>query len=262
MLKQAHETTPLAMIVITLAILGIFVIVFLRYKLSMNSLEIKVLTILIIDIIYVGMMGIIIGAYYPVLTIDTIPWSIFVGTLSTFLLTITYSYIVKIIKSYSSLAGEVSAMATELASSSEEVSAASEEISSTVTSVLENGRMMKVSSDNIKKILHITTRISDQTNLLAINANIEASRAGEHGRGFAAVAEEVRKLATETKESLSDTSDKINEIISQIEAQFEALMAITASTEEQSSTMEEVTATANKLDSLAIKLSGKFKKRI
>ncbi|MFX1238707.1 MAG: methyl-accepting chemotaxis protein [Promethearchaeota archaeon] len=147
--------------------------------------------------------------------------------------------------SYSSLAGEVSAMATELAASSEEVSAASEDITSTVTKVLENGRSMKVSSDSIKKILQLTTKISDQTNLLAINANIEASRAGDHGRGFTAVADEVRKLAIESKDTLSETRIKINEIISQIEHQFESLLAITTSTEEQANTMEEVSATAN-----------------
>ncbi|MFX1558438.1 MAG: hypothetical protein ACFFC9_14385, partial [Promethearchaeota archaeon] len=62
--------------------------------------------------------------------------------------------------------------------------------------------------------------------------------------------------------ALSDSNTKINEILSQIEYQFESLLAVTSATEEQASTMEQVSSTANQLDSLAIKLSGKFKKRV
>ncbi|MFX1371715.1 MAG: methyl-accepting chemotaxis protein [Promethearchaeota archaeon] len=192
----------------------------------------------------------------------SIPYTIFSLGTGIGLVLFIFFYVIRIIKNYSNLAGEVSSMATELASSSEEVTSASEEISSTVNSVLENGRAMKNSSDYINKILQLIIEISDQTNLLALNAKIEASRAGENGRGFAAVADEVRKLATETKAALSDSNTKINEILSQIEYQFESLLAVTSATEEQASTMEQVSSTANQLDSLAIKLSGKFKKRV
>ena len=101
----------------------------------------------------------------------------------------------------------------DLAQSLQEIVSSIQNNSSQELEISNKVTMLADQSNQIKEIITIIKEIADQTNLLALNAAIEAARAGEHGRGFAVVADEVRKLAERTQKSLSEIDSAIGIIV-------------------------------------------------
>lgn len=139
-------------------------------------------------------------------------------------------------------AEETAAIAQEGKATGEQAAASAREVETTIETTVENVRSLDEQMTAIGEIVDLIRDIAEQTNMLALNANIEAARAGDEGSdGFAVVAGEVKTLAEETQQAASQIEELIAETQQQTDATVEEVQAAARHTETSLEAVREVT---------------------
>ncbi|CAM4158295.1 methyl-accepting chemotaxis protein [Lederbergia lenta] len=152
--------------------------------------------------------------------------------------------------------------AENLSAITEQTAAAIEEITSSVTELADrvgaiSTRVQEVSvgANEIGEISTVVKAVSDQSNLLGLNAAIEAARAGDAGRGFSVVAEEIRKLATNSKDNVTQIDEITKGIQNAIQDLNVAFTGVNQFSVNQAATVQEISSTIQEISKTAQHLS-------
>lgn len=151
--------------------------------------------------------------------------------------------------------------ANTLATTSEEISMTSEEIAGTATDLANTVSDLKVLGQKVVEELHKTdeildfiTRVADNSNLLGLNAAIEAAHAAEHGRGFGIVAQEIRKMSVSSAASAKEIAGILEKIKMNITRMDATLLDCLGQSERQAAATEEITASMQQLAASAVEI--------
>ncbi|OKP98964.1 methyl-accepting chemotaxis protein [Paenibacillus sp. P46E] len=151
--------------------------------------------------------------------------------------------------------------ANSLAVTSEQISSTSEEIAGTASELANTVSDLKVLGQRVVEELHKTDeildfirKVADNSNLLGLNAAIEAAHAAEHGRGFGIVAQEIRKMSVSSASSAKDIAGILQMIKKNINQMDATLMDCMAQSERQAAATEEITASMQQMAASAVEI--------
>lgn len=148
----------------------------------------------------------------------------------------------------SEIADSLSNVINDVTKTVQEMAESVNELATNISFVSEKANEVTDSVDLIEKVSTVVRDIAEQSNLLGLNAAIESARAGEHGRGFGVVADEIRKMATNSKDNVQEIQNITSQIRDVIENLDKDIQKVNLESNTQSASIEELTATMEEIN--------------
>lgn len=162
----------------------------------------------------------------------------------------------------SEVANNLSSVINDVTITVQDMAESITELATNMQYISEKANEVTTSVELIEKVSTVVKDIADQSNLLGLNAAIESARAGEHGRGFGVVADEIRKMSTNSKSQVTEIHKITNQIKEVIENLGQNIQKANLESDTQSASIEELTATMEEINGNVQSLAGLAKENI
>lgn len=150
---------------------------------------------------------------------------------------------------------EFISLVEEMTASTNEVHDASLQSVEDIGQLMNESAIVKKNVEQIQSMATVVNNIATQSNLLGLNASIEAARAGDHGRGFSVVATEIRKMADISKNASQDITGQLNHILKSVTVMADAIKQVTDNINKNSESIDELKNAYNHIAETAEELS-------